>query len=52
MVVIAFVWRTGQMKLGWRAPTTALVTTALLGFGLMLMVVWMIRMASGTLPPV
>jgi len=52
MAVIAFVWRIGQVKMGWRAPPAALINTALIGFGVMLMVVWAIRMASGTLPPV
>lgn len=52
VAVIAFVWRIGRVKMGWGAMPAALINTALIGFGVVLMVVWAIRIASGTLPPV
>lgn len=45
-------WWLGRVTRRWSGPPVALINTVLIGFGVLLLAVWGVRMASGTLPPV
>lgn len=45
-------WWLGKVTRRWRGPAVVLINTVLIGFGVLLLAVWGVRMASGTLPPV
>jgi hypothetical protein len=48
----AVLWYAGRRWRGWDAPPTRLTNSVLISFGVLLVVVWVVRLASGTLPPV
>lgn len=52
MVVVGAIWALGRMRRGWKRPPIAMVNFGLIGFGVLLIVVWAVRILSGTLPPV
>jgi len=49
---VGVVWLAGQRKWAWPAPSLKMVNLALISAGVLLMGVWLTRMATGTLPPV
>jgi hypothetical protein len=50
--IVALVWALGRRFWGWRAPRVALINGGLLVVAVLLVAVWVTRLASGTLPPV
>ena len=50
--VFAVVWALGRRFRGWRTPRTAVLNGGLVILAVLLMTVWLARLASGTLPPV
>ena len=50
--LVAVVWAVGRRFRGWKRPRTALINGGLIIFGALLVAVWMVRLASETLPPV
>lgn len=50
--VIALVWALGRRFRGWRPPRAAALNGGLMVLAVLLMAVWIARLASGTLPPV
>lgn len=52
LALVGVIWRLGRTRRGWRPPPPVLTKTVLVGFGVLLLVAWVIRFATGTLPPV
>jgi len=52
MGLVAVVWILGRRFGGWKAPPVPLINRGLTGFAALLVVTWVTRLASGTLPPV
>jgi uncharacterized membrane protein YkvI len=50
--VVAVVWAVGRRFRGWEKPRTAVLNGGLMVLAVLLMAVWIARLASGTLPPV
>ena len=50
--VVAVVWALGRRFRGWRTPRTAVLNGGLVVLAVLLMTVWIVRLTSGTLPPV
>jgi hypothetical protein len=50
--VVAVGWALGRRFRGWSTPRTALLNGGLVVLAVLLMAVWLARLASGTLPPV
>lgn len=52
IAAIGVVWALGRRFRGWRRPRTAALNSGLVVLAVLLMAVWLARLASGTLPPV
>jgi len=50
--MVAVVWALGRRFRGWRPPRAAVLNGGLVALGALLTAVWMVRLVSGTLPPV
>ena len=50
--VTAVVWAIGRRLRGWAGPRSAVLNGGLVALAALLMVVWITRLVSGTLPPV
>ncbi|MGQ0848247.1 MAG: DUF2752 domain-containing protein [Actinomycetota bacterium] len=48
----AAIWWGGHRLKGWHRPDPRLVNNVLIGVGVLLIVVWVIRLMTGTLPPI
>ena len=51
-LVVAAVWGWFWGRRGWKTPPLMLVNLGMIGFALLLMLVWAVRIATGILPPV
>lgn len=50
--VVGVVWLIGGRLRGWGRPRAVLLNGGLVVLGVLLLTVWMVRLMSGTLPPV
>jgi hypothetical protein len=50
--LLAVGWTLGRRLWGWKAPSPALTSGALIGLAILLMGVWVARLLTGNLPPV
>lgn len=52
IIVAAVVWALGRRFRGWRTPRAVVINGGLVVLAVLLLTVWIARLASGTLPPV
>ena len=52
IALVSSVWMLGRRYRGWKAPTSIVVNRALVGLAVLLIVTWVARLVTGTLPPV
>jgi hypothetical protein len=45
-------WWIGRRLRGWRTPPIRFVNAGLISFGVLLVTTWVVRIGTGTLPPV
>ncbi|MGH8928911.1 MAG: DUF2752 domain-containing protein [Acidimicrobiia bacterium] len=50
--LVGLIWAIGYRLRGWKAPQPVVITSLGIGLGVALLGVWIVRLTSGTLPPV